>query len=79
MADGMSTGPSYGSGKNAYTTLLGGRKKINKVASGNKRYGKAYTTVRRADGMVGHRYDDGRVVWVKKKGVSPAGGAGYGS
>lgn len=76
MADNVSKG--YGTASSSpYTVLLGGKQKINKAEKGNKRYGMKYTTVRRKDGMKGHRYGDGRIVWVKQKSLSPTGGAGY--
>lgn len=66
-------GKAYGSSGSAYRTLLGGKRKINKSVS--ERAGKAYTTVQRADGTVGHNYGS-YTVWLKpKKKLGPVGGA----
>lgn len=40
-----------------------GKRRLNKsVAS---RAGKAFVTVRRADGLIGHKYPDGEIVWLE--------------
>lgn len=69
---GMSKGGSASGGTRAVTWR--GTKKyrnmqgVKGVAGSNIRAGKTYTRVRRADGMVGHDYGGGNVVWVKKPG-----------
>lgn len=60
----------YGSSGSAFSTVNGGNVRINKQ-QGNKRYGMAFTLVRRADGTLGHKYGDKPIVWLKpKKGLS---------
>jgi hypothetical protein len=74
MGYGISSGDSYG--QTGYTTLLSGKRKINKATKGNKRAGMSYTTVRRANGTIGHKYGSQPIVWLKpKKPLRVTGGA----
>lgn len=41
-----------------------GKRRLNKVVGGNPRTGQAFETVRSPDGLLGHRYGDGRIVWM---------------
>lgn len=69
MADGLSTGGSYGSKP---ITWRSKKRVLNKATSrsgGIERAGKAYVKVKRADGTYGHDYGNGNVVWLKPKGL----------
>lgn len=60
MAVGMTSSP----GPRSTGTVSFGKTRLNK--NQGRRYGKAFTVVRRADGLLGHKYADGSIVWLEE-------------